>query len=320
MSLYRRADSDVWWMNISIVGLPRVRQSTETTNRRTALAVEAKTRAELSAALQRAGPVDKTWDDAVAMWARKKDRSESDVLSLKKLSSALKKRLLIDLTSEDFEQALEFCETEATFNRYRARIVAIMNLAKRHKWIAEVPYIETRGIRPKERRWLTRHEWSQLYAALPSHLKGPAMVAVQTGLRQANVFGLKWKDVDLDRGHVVVAAANTKAGKSIAVPLNAAAVQAIQAEAGKHHEFVFTYRGKPMAKPKEGFAQALRNSHLPDFTWHGLRHTWATWHIQNGTPVDVLQKLGGWSDMRMVMNYAHHSAGYLATYANNVEK
>jgi hypothetical protein len=31
----------------------------------------------------------------------------------------------------------------------------------------------------------------------------------------------------------------------------------------------------------------------------------------------VLQKLGGWSDLRMVMNYAHHSPGFLASFVNN---
>ena len=56
------------------------------------------------------------------------------------------------------------------------------------------------------------------------------------------------------------------------------------------------------------------------FTWHGLRHTWATWHIQNGTPVEVLKDLGGWSDLRMVMNYAHHTPGHLASFANNTRK
>ena len=51
-----------------------------------------------------------------------------------------------------------------------------------------------------------------------------------------------------------------------------------------------------------------------------IRHTWATWHIQNGTPTDVPQKLGAWNDERMVKNYAHHSPGYLAQFANNVRK
>lgn len=319
MSLYRRKDSEVWWMNISIAGLPRIRESTDTTDRRAALVIETARRTELYAALRRAGPIDKTWSDAVTMWVRKSPRSESDVLSLKKIGAALNSKPLMDLTSEDIEAALAFCKTGGTFNRYRARIVAILNLAKRHKWIAEVPHVEMRGGRAKPRRWLTRDEWTRLYAALPDHLKGPAVVAIQTGLRQANVFKLKWKDVDLDRRLVVVDASEAKAGQGLPIPLNAAAVEAIQAQAGKHPEFVFTYRGRPMAKPKEGFAQALRDSGIAGFTWHGFRHTWATWHIQNGTPVDVLQKLGGWSDPRMVAVYAHHSAGHLARYAGNTQ-
>ena len=55
-------------------------------------------------------------------------------------------------------------------------------------------------------------------------------------------------------------------------------------------------------------------------TWHGLRHTWATWHVQNGTPLDVLQKLGGWADLRMVMNYAHHAPSYLASFTDNASR
>jgi integrase len=61
-------------------------------------------------------------------------------------------------------------------------------------------------------------------------------------------------------------------------------------------------------------------SHYEGFTWHGLRHTWATWHAQNGTPMEVLQKLGGWSDPRMVLVYAHHTPGFIAQYANNTKR
>ena len=59
---------------------------------------------------------------------------------------------------------------------------------------------------------------------------------------------------------------------------------------------------------------------VPDFTWHGFRHTWATWHVQNGTPLGVLQKLGGWADLRMVMNYAKFSADFVAEFVNNVRR
>jgi hypothetical protein len=57
---------------------------------------------------------------------------------------------------------------------------------------------------------------------------------------------------------------------------------------------------------------------IEDFRWHDLRHTWASWHIQNGTPIHVLQELGGWSDIRMVQRYAHLAPEHLACYADNI--
>ena len=96
--------------------------------------------------------------------------------------------------------------------------------------------------------------------------------------------------------------------------------------------YVFTYRGKPVGDVKTAFMAACcraglgayvtedGETHYEGFTWHGLRHTWATWHAQSGTPLEVLQKLGGWADPRMVQNYAHHSPGFIASYANNVSK
>ncbi|MEO5699749.1 MAG: tyrosine-type recombinase/integrase [Casimicrobiaceae bacterium] len=36
-----------------------------------------------------------------------------------------------------------------------------------------------------------------------------------------------------------------------------------------------------------------------------MRHTWATWHRQAGTPTHELQRLGGWRSSVMVERYAH---------------
>lgn len=55
---------------------------------------------------------------------------------------------------------------------------------------------------------------------------------------------------------------------------------------------------------------------IEDFRWHDLRHTWATWHIQRGTPLEVLQELGGWSDYKMVKRYAHFTHQHLKQYVN----
>lgn len=63
--------------------------------------------------------------------------------------------------------------------------------------------------------------------------------------------------------------------------------------------------------------KALVRAGKSDFRWHDLRHTWAFWHIQNGAPLHVLQELGGWSDLSMVLRYARLSSEHLSGYAGN---
>ena len=53
--------------------------------------------------------------------------------------------------------------------------------------------------------------------------------------------------------------------------------------------------------------------------FHDLRHTWASWHVQNGTPLFALQELGGWETERMVRRYAHLSADHLAQWAGHAQ-
>ena len=64
--------------------------------------------------------------------------------------------------------------------------------------------------------------------------------------------------------------------------------------------------------------KALKRAHVEDFRWHDLRHTWASWHVQAGTPLNVLQELGGLSDYSMVLRYAHLAPEHLAEYANKI--
>ncbi len=78
---------------------------------------------------------------------------------------------------------------------------------------------------------------------------------------------------------------------------------------GKHIEFVFTYLGKPVKQCNTAaWRKALNRAEIEDFHWHDLRQTWASWHIQNGTSLYELQKLGGWSSLDMVERYAHLNA------------
>lgn len=330
MSLYKQANSEVWWANISVPGHPRLRRSTGEHDRVQAQRVHD----ELKAALWKVDPAlkGKTWGKAVIKWCEAETRSDSELLSLAKFSKHYKDRLLTAVTPESIDTALSFCETAGTHTRYCTMIAAILNLSD-----VKLKLIRRRDKKTKAREWITHEQWDKLYAELPKHMKSMAKFAVLTGLRQANVLGLEWSRVDLDRKVVWIEAEDMKADKAIAIPLSEAAHEVLTYVQGQHPQFVFTFRGKPIKEIKTAFraaclraaapgpddaggVPAVLDTRLATFTWHGLRHTWATWHVQNGTPLEVLQKLGGWSDLRMVQNYAHHSPGYLASYASNTRK
>ena len=61
----------------------------------------------------------------------------------------------------------------------------------------------------------------------------------------------------------------------------------------------------------EDTCNALDKAGLKGYRWHDIRHTWATHHVMNGTPLHTLQHLGGWSDFNIVNRYAHLSKDYL---------
>ena len=109
-----------------------------------------------------------------------------------------------------------------------------------------------------------------------------------------------------------------KSIKAIAVPLNDDALKVILEQKGKHSTNVFTYKSRPIKTANnQAWRKALKRSGIENFRYHDLRHTWASWHIQNGTPLHVLKELGGWADLTMVMRYAHLSSDHLKTYAKN---
>jgi integrase len=77
--------------------------------------------------------------------------------------------------------------------------------------------------------------------------------------------------------------------KAIGVPLNETAMALIRAQVGKHPERVFTYDGKPMFQVSSmAWYKALKRAGIENFRWHDLRHSWASWHVQQGTPLFAL--------------------------------
>ncbi|HBR7044940.1 TPA: site-specific integrase, partial [Klebsiella pneumoniae] len=63
----------------------------------------------------------------------------------------------------------------------------------------------------------------------------------------------------------------------------------------------------------------LKKAGIEDFRFHDLRHTWASWLIQSGVPLSVLQEMGGWESIEMVRRYAHLAPNHLTEHARKID-
>ncbi|MFY0480416.1 tyrosine-type recombinase/integrase [Achromobacter marplatensis] len=64
---------------------------------------------------------------------------------------------------------------------------------------------------------------------------------------------------------------------------------------------------------------ACKQVGITGFRFHDFRHTWASRHVQAGTPLMVLKELGGWERIEMVQKYAQLAPTHLAHHAENVK-
>lgn len=126
---------------------------------------------------------------------------------------------------------------------------------------------------------------------------------------------------------------DSKSGKAIGVALNDTACQVLRDQIGSHHKWVFVH--KVAANRKDGtmtpairkmrvdnnrsWNSALKRAGIENFRFHDLRHTWASWLVQKGVSLSVLQEMGGWESIEMVRRYAHLAPDHLTEHAKQID-
>jgi integrase len=324
MSLRKRGS--VWWVDFVSPSGERVRRSTETGNKALAQELHDKLKADAWRLSKLEERPRRTWNDAVVKWAKESHKKSlnDDIARFRWLDKFLGGKYLETINRALVDRIVDAKLAEgvsnATANRLVALIRAVLRKCEREwEWLDKAPAFRMRKEPSRRIRYLTQEEARRLLGELPEHMSDMAAFSLATGLRQANVTGMQWSQVDLSRGLAWVHPDQAKAKRAIAVPLNAEAVKLISKQLGKHESWVFTFRGKPITQVStKAWYAALERAGISDFRWHDLRHTWASWHVQNGTPLFALQELGGWESPEMVRRYAHLSADHLAPYARRL--
>lgn len=324
MALYKR--NSTWWISFTHQG-KRIQRSTGTDDKVSAQEYHDRIKSELWSVTKLENKPVYSWRDAVYRWLREngsKRSIETDKVHFRWLDTYLSNYQLHEISHELLEEIALKKELEGvtltTVNRVMEIVRALLTKAyKEWGWIDKVPVIRMRQIENSRIRWLTIDEANRLLKELPSHLKDMAAFTLATGLRASNVTGLEWQNVDMIRRHAWVHADQAKTKKAISVPLNDNAIEVLQSRYGTHPKFVFTYHGRQIGKcTNHAWLKALKRAGIENFRWHDLRHTWASWHVQNGTSLQELQQLGGWSSFEMVLRYAHLSGDLLRSAANRI--
>jgi integrase len=320
LSLYKRGGT--WWIRFTTPGGERVRCSARTSDKAEAQELHDSLRAEAWRVHKLGEKPRRTWDEAALKWLQESEKAtiEEDKAKLRWLQPFLRTKYL---DSIDREQIGELARIKAeqssppTANRYLALIRAILRKAAfEWEWIDRVPKVKLYREAKRRIRWATAEQIQTLLRELPPHQVDIVLFALSTGLRQSNVLKLEWSQVDLERRVAWVHADQAKGRRPIHVSLNSTALAVLVRQVGKHPERVFTYNGKPIAWANTlAWRQALKRAGIEDFRWHDLRHTWASWHVQHGTPLYVVQEMGAWESEGMVRRYAHLAPAHLAEHA-----
>jgi integrase len=326
MSLYQRKDSSHWWVKITFNGRA-VQRSSGTADKKQAQEYHDRLKVQLWEQERLGVKARRSWKEAVVRWLTEtsdKATHHEDKKKLIWLNPYLGELMLdeVNLDAIDTIRAAKLKEaSKATTNRYLALIRSVLIRSRDEwEWIDKTPKIRLFKETASRERSLTHEQAGRLLAELPEHQRDVVLFALATGLRQANVLRLEWSQVNLEQRHAWIHGAQSKNRRPIAVPLNDAALAVLRRQAGKHLERVFTYRGKPLnAANTRAWGLALDRAGIADFRWHDLRHTWATWQRQAGTPTHELQRLGGWRTGAMVERYAHLAPEHLAVAASRLD-
>ena len=145
------------------------------------------------------------------------------------------------------------------------------------------------------------------------------LIALSTGMRIAEIFGLVWRDV-LYKEELIAVRAKLKGGKFRYVPMPPElAAEFRRYPAVLSEERIFP--PEPGAKRvrqrvDKSFSTVLELAGIKEFRFHDLRHTFASWYMMNGGDLYELAKILGHSNIKMTERYAKLGKSHIARTGN----
>jgi len=260
--------------------------------------------------------------DALAYSKAHKRTYDDDVQRMERMRGWFRDRSADSVTPQEIERHFEECIEEeewapSTVNHYRSLLSLTYRLAIRNGKATSNPARATRHRREDNSRvrYLTPEEEAKLRGVLEAEWAGHTPefdLALHTGLRLSEMYGLDWQDVDLARRLILIR--RGKNGESRYARLNSIALKAL-AELRKRGDrtgpVIRNLAGEPLAGPRYWWDKAITKAGIADFHWHDLRHTFASRLAMAGVGIRAIQDSLGHKSVAMTVRYSHLAPDFL---------
>ncbi len=230
------------------------------------------------------------------------------------------KRRLSTLTRDDIEdlhKKIGRDNGQTIANRVLTLVKTLFN--KANEWDDFKQDSPGRGIKKykekKRDRYVTKEEMPVFMGTLEKYpntdFKDYVLVSLFTGVRQANILAMRWVDLSLENMTWLIP--ETKNGKPHLVDLDESLRPILERrmkEQGQVREWVF-----PDPSSKSGhinrqvfhWARFVKQAGLKNLVMHDLRHTHATWMVNSGTDLAIVQIALGHEKIETTKGYAHYA-------------
>lgn len=332
--VYKRKDSKFYWIEIMIDG-ERQRFSTHTDDKDVATQILKAKEGDIARGIFDISDTKpsikfKTLVKEYMKYAKVNKRSwRTDYGRLKRVLPTFGNMRLKEISPFHIEKfkhiLLEEGRRRSTTNRYLALIKHIFFLGMKWRMTKVNPVKDVRFFKEKNRklRYLEEEEIPLLISNCCSQLKPLITTAVYTGMRQGELFNLKFSAVDFKNNEIYVE--DSKSGDSRYIPMNNEVRKVLyQLKQKSNHEYVFLNRfGRPFKDVRTAFKTALNRSVIKNFRFHDLRHTFGSHLAMAGVPLLTIKELMGHKTTQITERYAHlsrsHKAAAVETFLRRVQ-
>jgi integrase len=206
----------------------------------------------------------------------------------------------------------------ATVNRHIATLKHMFTKAVEWDMVEEETLKRIRRVKMLEEnnrrlRYLSKEECQSLITVCDAHLKPIVIMALNTGMRKGEILSLKWDNVDLTHGFILLD--KTKNGERREIPINGTLKASLEklykgtTEKPRRIDVPYVFyaekTGNRFVRIQRSFNTACRNAKIRDFRFHDLRHTFASQLVMAGIDLTTVKELLGHKDLTMTLRYAH---------------